>query len=444
MRRRPTLSAQLGSNWRRLGAAGQRVVLAVSGGADSLALLYGSAELAPALGLSLEVATVDHGARAESAGEARSVEAHAGRLGLPFHLTAVKVAPGAGFEARARAARYGALEAVRQRTGAALIATAHTASDQAETVLMRLLRGSAARGARGILERAPGVVRPLLTVTRAEVEAYLAALQLQPALDPMNADERFFRVAVRRRLIPLAEALAPGAVLRLASFAEAMGEDDAYLEQAAIEAEARLRVGEGWDATGMAALAPPLRRRVIAALLRAEGAEVDRPRVLTVELAIVEGRTAELTRGVLLHAEGGWVRVERAVAPASPPEPSPVRLALGQTCVEPRSGRGFSLLAAPPGAGQGKVIALARTTPLPLEVRTRRPGDRVARGRKLQDVLVDAAIPAEQRDLLPVVTDAGGRIVWVPGVWPRRPGSPKGEGAYFLMADDPHAKRANG
>jgi len=147
---------------------GARVLLAVSGGGDSLALLVGSAALRQPLDLKLEIATLDHGLRAGSDAEGRAVEKLSAELGLSWHTRALSLAAGPGVEARARRARYQALEEIRRAQGLDWIATAHTASDQAETVLMRLARGSALSGAAGILERRGRVIRPLLRCTRSQ------------------------------------------------------------------------------------------------------------------------------------------------------------------------------------------------------------------------------------------------------------------------------------
>ncbi|MFP2932749.1 tRNA lysidine(34) synthetase TilS, partial [Pyxidicoccus sp. 3LG] len=121
----------------RLGVEGRSVLLAVSGGADSTALLVGTARVAPKLRLRAEVATLDHGLRPESAAEVQAVARLAASLGLPCHVRELRLRAGAAVEARAREARYAALETLRRERGLDVLATAHTATDQAETLLMR-------------------------------------------------------------------------------------------------------------------------------------------------------------------------------------------------------------------------------------------------------------------------------------------------------------------
>lgn len=167
--------------------------LAVSGGADSLALLV----LAVAAGRPVVAHHVDHGLRPGSHTEAAVVAAAAQRFGASFRAHRVDVGDGPNLEARARAARYGALP-----DG---VLTAHTADDRAETVLLHLLRGAGPTGAVGIA-RSPR--RPLLDLRRADTEAVCAAVGLQPIVDPSNADPRFLRNRVRHELLPLLADLA--------------------------------------------------------------------------------------------------------------------------------------------------------------------------------------------------------------------------------------------
>ena len=387
------------------------VLLAVSGGADSTALMVASAELAGPLGLRLEVACVDHGLRPESAAEAQAVRAQAEALGLPCSVLAVSLPGGAGLEARAREARYAALEAVRQTRGLWRIATAHTADDQAETLLMRLARGAALRGAVGIREVRGPVIRPMLRLRRADARAYLQTLGVPWREDPMNADPAFLRVRVRTRLLPLmTELTGADPSVRLAAFAEQASEDEAFLEGLAQAAWARLWGENGMDAVGLRALVPPLLRRVLVLLLERRGLPPSQERLGQAMRAVRGGGRVALSRDAVLDARGGWVRWEEA--PRPPPGPQP--LALEEVV---RFGA-FEVGASrkPPSAPWSAPVS---PQAFPLLVRTRRPGDRVwahGQARKLQDVLVDAKVPREQRRGLPVVCDHEGAALWVGGV----------------------------
>ena len=209
---------------------GASLVVAVSGGPDSMALLHVLARLAPAFGLGLHAHGVDHGLRAEAARELDGAEALADKLAVPFARTRVKIVAGGNVQARARAARYAALSAAATSVGAAAIATAHHADDRAETVLLRLLRGAGPRGlavlpARGALEDGTALVRPLLRARRSAVLAHLARHEIDAASDPSNVDPKYARARVRRELMPLLVALSPGIVNHLTSLADQLADE---------------------------------------------------------------------------------------------------------------------------------------------------------------------------------------------------------------------------
>ena len=175
------------------------VVVACSGGADSVALLVlaTEAELAPV------AVHVDHGLRADSAADVDVVRRAAESLGVPWRSVRVAVGAGPNLEARARDARYGALQVAREELGATAILVAHTADDQAETVLLNVLRGSAAAGLGGMAPRRGAIVRPLLHLRRADVRAVAAARGLEVVEDPTNADVRWRRAWIRHEVLPM-------------------------------------------------------------------------------------------------------------------------------------------------------------------------------------------------------------------------------------------------
>src|SRR5262245_15047152 len=226
-----------------------RILVAVSGGVDSLALLVAAARVA---GGRTGVASLDHGLRPESAAEVERVRELARSLGLPFHTESLQLRPGPGVEARARAARYAALDRISREHGYAAIATAHTADDQAETLLMRLARGSALRGAAAIRAEAPRLLRPLLSIRRAETEALVAEAGLVPVRDPTNEDPGHFRTRIRHHVLPVfRQAAGPTVVERLARFARSAAEDEELLAGLAAEALERVRDGAGLDAVAV-------------------------------------------------------------------------------------------------------------------------------------------------------------------------------------------------
>ena len=264
---------------------------AVSGGADSLALLV----LAIDAGLRVTAVHVDHGTRAESASEAGVVAAAAARYGAAFECRTVSVAPGPNLEARWRDARLGALP-----RGAL---TGHTADDQAETVLLNLMRGSALDGLAGIR---PGPTKPLLRLRRSETSALCAAEGLTPIDDPTNRDPAFRRSRVRYELLPLLDAIAERDVAALLARQADLLRDDAELLDDLASAI------DPTDARVLAAAPLPLARRAIRRWVAGpsghplDAASVDR--VLAV--ARCEATACELPGGARVERSGMRLRLQ--------------------------------------------------------------------------------------------------------------------------------------
>jgi tRNA(Ile)-lysidine synthase len=284
------------------------IVLAVSGGPDSMALLHGAARLVETdvRRWRLTVAHLDHALRSDSADDARFVAEAAEMLALRFEGLRTDVAAlardeGRSIEEAAREARYRFLEAVSPE--GALIATAHTADDAAETVLLNLLRGAGLAGARGIPARRGRIVRPLLDARRATLRELLEAAGIGYRIDPSNADPAFLRNRVRNEVLPLLEEIRPGAAERIGQFSRLAADDEALLEGLANAELARRTTDNGIDwhdpplpALGrrvlrMAIGAPAPRAERIEALL--EAAEGSRGGV-TIELG--GGRVASVSR----------------------------------------------------------------------------------------------------------------------------------------------------
>jgi tRNA(Ile)-lysidine synthase len=193
-------------------ARGATALVAVSGGADSMALLHVLGLLRSKLAFGLFAHGVDHGLRAEAAAELDLAETFARSLDVPFGRTRVVVAAGGNLQARARAARWDALRTAAARVGATRIATGHHADDRAETLLMRILRGSRARQL-GVLPPLDGDrIRPMLPARRADVEAHVRRHRIPHSEDPSNRDPRFLRTRVRLELLPVLERLNPRVV----------------------------------------------------------------------------------------------------------------------------------------------------------------------------------------------------------------------------------------
>jgi tRNA(Ile)-lysidine synthase len=240
-------------------AAGDGVAVAVSGGADSLALLHALRVLAGPRRWPLAVLTVDHGLRPGSAADAAFVADHAKALGLPARVLALGPADleahrAAGPEGAARAARYGALWTATHELGFPWLATGHTLDDQAETVLLQLLRGAGPDGLAAMTVRSGHLLRPLLGVRRSQTRACCAAAALPWREDPTNAGQEPLRNRVRTRLLPLLEELRPGATQALARTAALAADERDWLDPLVAEVLATVQVG-GVD--NQAPLTPP-------------------------------------------------------------------------------------------------------------------------------------------------------------------------------------------
>lgn len=260
------------------------VLVACSGGADSLALAAATAFVAPRLGIRAGLVTVDHGLQAGSAQRAVRVAEWAAGAGLyPVEVATVSVEgrPG-GPEAAARQARYQALTGAARRLDAAAVLLGHTRDDQAETVLLALARGAGPRGMAGMPARRElaGVLllRPLLEVAREQTRKACAALGLTPWEDPHNTDPAYARSRVRAEVLPtLVRALGPGAVENLARTAALLAADTAALDTLAAQAFETARVAGATPRSALAVavlrgLAPAVRTRVLHAWARELGA----------------------------------------------------------------------------------------------------------------------------------------------------------------------------
>ncbi|HEV2216069.1 MAG TPA: tRNA lysidine(34) synthetase TilS [Candidatus Dormibacteraeota bacterium] len=371
-------------------AVGERVLVAFSGGHDSTALLLALREE----GHDLVAAHYDHALQEGSALVATHVRRVCAALGVPLVIERRGAPLGKGsVQAAARALRYEFLERAAAEAGAHKVALAHIADDRVEGAAMHLLRGCGLAGLRGMPARRGRFVRPLLNVWRSEVIAYLEARGVSALEDPANSNLSYARVRMRRQILPALERDRPGIVRRLHAAAQT-----AAAMQDAITARA---AGTSLRAA-VAAMSPPV--------------AAERMRTLYAEAG---GRLPALTRGQL---------------------ESMVRLAAGV-----RGGTGIDL----PGGMRFRVVGsrmevVARVPPLmesvlnirpcsgcdeagaahlklgALTLGHRRPGLRMrpaggAGSRKLQDILVDARVPREDRDALPLVF-AGDRLAWVPGV----------------------------
>jgi tRNA(Ile)-lysidine synthase len=255
------------------------VLVACSGGADSLALAAALAFEAPRAGLRAGAVVVDHGLQPDSAGVASRAAASCRELSLdPVEVVRAEVrATGSGLEADARHARYDVLTAAANRLGAALVLIGHTRDDQAEQVLLGLARGSGARSLAGMPVRRDRFVRPFLALSRSTTRAACTAYGITPWEDPHNADESFRRVRARKVLTVLEGELGPGFGAALARSADLLREDADFLDGLAAEARATLPSANGQpgvDVAALAALPRAIRTRVWRILAAEAGAPI--------------------------------------------------------------------------------------------------------------------------------------------------------------------------
>lgn len=409
-------------------AGGETVLVAVSGGADSVGLLSVLYALAPAWRLTLRVLHVDHGLRADSGRDADFVRALGARLGVAVDVERVRIGPGS-VEAAARTARYAALEAWADRLGADRIALGHTADDQAETVLMRLLDGAGVRGLAAIPPVRGRVIRPLLEVRGRMLRDTLTTAGQEWLEDPTNRDPKFLRNRVRHELLPLlAASYRADIVASLAGVARLARESaDALDRGAALELERVAAV----DADAMT-----LPRAALAALPVSVAAEVLRQAVarfgsraplrawahrgLRRVLAATPPRRPFRLGGVSVEVSGDRIRV--GARPATPLADR--ALAVPGRVELPEIGRVLEARRLPAAGyvvprGRDRVAFDAAELPDVLTVRARRRGDRFdafgAEERRLKSLLIDAKVPRWERARLPLV-EARGRILWLAGL----------------------------
>lgn len=427
------------------------VAAAVSGGADSMALLRLLQALAPQLGIELSACHVNHGLRGAAAdADEAFVRAECARLGVPLRVFRARelgeVPPHAG-EAWARELRYRCFGKLEQ-AGIDRVATAHTVTDQAETLLFRLARGAGLHGAAGIRPRRGAYVRPLLCLTRADTERYCAAVGQRWVTDETNLDDGYARNRLRHHALPALCAANSAAERNLARFCEKAARADAYLtrqaqallDEAVRAAQSQRQPAAARRAGAVYALAPlqaadPLLLEQAAHLLVTPVRDAEERYIrLVCGLVQAGGGAVQLRRTVRLCAGGGLLWLEEAAAlPQEPEAPAaPVPFAPEKTGVYALPG-GFVLQSRlRDGTFYEKTqvvhkkdlknqadyarITLSHSA---LVLRSRRPGDRfrpAGRGvsKSLRKFMNEAAVPLQERDRLPLLAD-GSEVLWLCG-----------------------------
>jgi tRNA(Ile)-lysidine synthase len=412
---------------------GDRVLVAVSGGADSVSLLH----ILHELGYALEAAHFDHQTRnGESSADAAFTRELAAKLGVPFHLWTRPVeaeakSAGLSFEEHARKARYEFLIEAARRRGCIAMATGHHADDQAETLLMRLLRGTTSSGLGGIPplreEQGVRIVRPLIACPRETLLGYLATRGIEYRTDRTNTNLRYLRNRIRHRLLPtLVKEYNPKVREALVRLAEVEQSENDFVEnQAKAFLERCLRPCGGLDRATFAAGHTALQRRAILQWAWRHAITCPFERVEAARLFIMEAsapRTFDLGGGLFLR---NGSQTTDLVSATSHVNDRVVPLAVpGETAA---FGKRFTIRCRegiPPEAlaqycSSTRQVFDADALGTALAVRHRRPGDRftplgMKGSKKLQDYLVDVKLPVHRRDDLLLLV-AGDRIAWIVG-----------------------------
>ncbi len=440
------LEKKMRSVLRRLGIGDRdSVVVAVSGGADSVALLDALARFQRSEGWpgSITVAHLNHQLRGEESDEDEAfVRDLAGSLKLLAFIERIAVAERAraerqNLEATARRLRYEFLLKVAEWSGASVVFTAHTLDDQAETILMRLIRGAGAEGLRGVhqivaLSDSVRLIRPMLGITRAEVIGHCERYGLAFRRDSSNFLVNFTRNRVRLELLPALETFNPRVKESLARVSESLARDEDYLGEVAAERLARSRKESGLDVKALEDVPAAIRRRALRLWLRGERGDLRR--INASHIAAIEslvcgpsGRRVELPENGVVAREFDCLRFIRAGAT----EKSHESVELKEN--EARNFGGFSftlrrrLARASSELGdnesQGRFMARLRECEEMdgLRLRTRFPGDAYIptnsrRAIKLKTLMIKRKIPLTRRDRHPILVTADDRIVWSPGL----------------------------
>ena len=425
--------------------AGQRVGVAVSGGPDSVMLLHFMKDASSELGITLAVIHFNHHLRgAESDTDERFVRSLADSMGIAYLGGQADVARVArerrrNLEATARELRYRYFFALVDQGRLDLVVTAHTANDQAETVLMRLLRGAGTRGLSGIYPLLEGkVARPFLDVTRAGIMREMEARKLEYRIDSTNLDSRLRRNKVRRELLPLLEReFNPAIVPLLKGHADRARDEEAFLEQQALERSHPWRLREGAEekisVRALAGFAPAIQRRVLRQMLQSARPGIHGLAYCRIEelrrfaLGAQSGRSLAVHEEMMARKEFDWLVLgPQPISSASDAYAYPIDVP-GETSV-PLLGVTFVLKIVEPGGRAGEYNQMtgsainAEKLPRRLVLRNWRAGDRYwpsgsRKLRKLKELFRQRKIPRSRRKLWPVL-ECGEQIVWVKGFPP--------------------------
>lgn len=424
---------------------GIAVLAAVSGGPDSMALLHLLRTMAEDTPFTIVVAHANHQFRgAESDAEEQLVGSVAGRWGLPFVSAALNVPgymeeTGMNAQSAARERRYRFLREAARSHGCTHLLLGHHADDQAETVLMRVIRGTGPGGLSGIpyrrYEEEMELIRPLLRITKGELLAYCKRNEVPFAVDSSNADRHYFRNAVRLDLMPILEEYNPQLKTSLVRLADLSAADDAYLEAETRKAFQLCATAEGEgfrvERRRFHGLHVALQRRLVKLIL-SYSAALERQMEFRLVEDIVSSTSSAHSPASRIELGGGWELVreydEVYIGPVRPIPAAygyPIEAQAGSVVIE-ETGERFvieRLQGAACAASNRSLEACfdAEELHYPLLIRSRKPGDVIEPyglngSKKVQDMFVDAKVPRYRRESFPLLVDGEGRVLWIPGM----------------------------
>lgn len=406
---------------------GTVVLCAVSGGRDSVALLHLLRSLAGEMGFALEAAHFNHRLRPTADRDEAFVRDLCQSWGVPLTVgsgdaAALAREAGRGTEDAARQLRYRFLAETARTVGAGRVAVAHHRQDNAETVLLHLLRGAGPRGMSGMSPIRDSIIRPLLETDRRDIDAYVRENHLPYVEDETNTDPAYTRNRLRLEVLPLLEEIAPGCTCRLAETADIFRAEDAYMER---EAAALLPPGDSLPVSALEGRDTALRRRMVRSMARRAGVELT-VRQTEAVLALSAGGCLDLPEGLMVCRRDGALRFRRAV-PLPPPMAlrpgrqiwGPYAVLVEETDGDPPPGPGTAVLDARRAAGALTIAPWDGTGRLGVENGSR----------TIKRLFADRGVPAEERREHPALY-LEGRPIAVFGVaadWDcrPRPGAPR-------------------
>lgn len=424
----------------QLFAPGDTIIVALSGGADSCALLDILHQLSATTATKLVAAHLNHRLRGtESDADERFCRELAQRYALPFECRRLDVAEcarqqGLNLEDAGRRARITFLNEVRVTWQATVIALAHHADDQAETVLMRLLRGSGSNGLSGMSFRSShNRIRPLLTSTRSEIEAYLRSRKLEYREDSSNRDTAFLRNRIRHELLPILAQYNPAIRERLVTTAALLADENELLEYQArtlsVQACSVTDDGIVCSLSYLSETPAALRRRIFRQALTAltgDGEHIAQCHILALEQLAESSRPnarLNLPRGITALREYGKLRFQKS-PPKTADLPEEFEIS-GLGHYDLFDGCNLTICMAgdplPPfSAHSNSVLLDCDKAPFPWRVRTFRPGDRIqplgmTGSKKLKDLFIDTKIPLNERKRIPLVFSEE-TLIWACGL----------------------------